>query len=136
MKEYNNDSDHSEIELMLVEKNDESSLISSDINNIKPIPYRDSKLTLFLKDSLGGNAKTSIIGNISPSDSNNPETISTLNFAICAKKVKNKAIINEELSNINKANYIEFKIYTSFIFKTNNIIIFVKLIFFNQYDTN
>ena len=37
MKEYNNDSDHSEIELMLVEKNDESSLISSDINNIKPI---------------------------------------------------------------------------------------------------
>ena len=37
MKEYNNDSDHSEIELMLVEKNDESSLISKDINNIKPI---------------------------------------------------------------------------------------------------
>ena len=84
-------------------------VIKNIINNIKPIPYRDSKLTLFLKDSLGGNAKTSIIGNISPSDSNNPETISTLNFAICAKKVKNKAIINEELSNINKATYIEFK---------------------------
>ena len=84
-------------------------VIKNIINNIKPIPYRDSKLTLFLKDSLGGNAKTSIIGNISPSDSNNSETISTLNFAICAKKVKNKAIINEELSNINKATYIEFK---------------------------
>ena len=84
-------------------------VIKNIINNIKPIPYRDSKLTLFLKDSLGGNAKTSIIGNISPADSNNPETISTLNFAICAKKVKNKAIINEELSNINNANIIEFK---------------------------
>ena len=60
------------------------------------IPYRNSKLTFFLKESLGGNSKTSIIGNISPSDSNNAETISTLEFAICAKNIENKAIIKEE----------------------------------------
>ncbi len=73
------------------------------------IPYRNSKLTFFLKESLGGNSKTSIIGNISPSDSNNAETISTLEFAICAKNIENKAIIKEELINFNKANILEIK---------------------------
>ena len=73
------------------------------------IPYRNSKLTFFLKESLGGNSKTSIIGNISPSDSNNSETISTLEFAICAKNIENKAIIKEELINFNKANILEIK---------------------------
>ena len=65
------------------------------------IHYRDSKLTHLLKDSLGGNSKTCIIANISPANCNLQETISTLIFAQNAKMIKNKAIINEELSNDN-----------------------------------
>ena len=75
-----------------------SIVIKKIIKNEKPIPYRDSKLTHILRDSLGGNAKTSIIATISQLDSNIDETISTLNFAQNAKEIKNKAIINEELS--------------------------------------
>ena len=63
------------------------------------IHYRDSKLTHLLKDSLGGNAKTCIIANISPSNGNIQETISTLIFAQSAKQIKNKAVINEEMVN-------------------------------------
>ncbi len=97
-------------------------VINNIINNIKPIPYRDTKLTFFLKDSLGGNSKTSIIGNVSPSDSNNPETISTLEFAICAKKVKNKAIINEELSNINILEFKKLKDKNKKLYQENNML--------------
>ena len=89
------------------------------------IPYRNSKLTFFLKESLGGNSKTSIIGNISPSDSNNAETISTLEFAICAKNIENKAIIKEELINFNKANILEvekLKDKYNEIFKENKML--------------
>ena len=75
-----------------------SIVIQNIINNKKPIPYRDSLLTHILRDSLGGNAKTSIIATISKLDNNLDETISTLNFAQNAKKVKNNAKINEELS--------------------------------------
>ena len=75
-----------------------SIVIQKIINNQKPIPYRDSKLTHILRDSLGGNAKTSIIATISQLECNIEETISTLNFAQNAKKIKNNAIINEELS--------------------------------------
>ena len=59
------------------------------------IHYRDSKLTYFLKDSLGGNSKTCIIINISPSYDNYNETLSSLNFSQRANKIKNKAVINE-----------------------------------------
>ena len=75
-----------------------SVVIKSIIDNHKLIPYRNSKLTHLLRDSLGGNAKTSIIAAVSPFDSNINETISTLNFAQNAKKVKNHAIVNEELT--------------------------------------
>ena len=75
-----------------------SIVIQKIINNQKPIPYRDSKLTHILRDSLGGNAKTSIIATISQLECNLEETVSTLNFAQNAKKIKNNAIINEELS--------------------------------------
>ena len=75
-----------------------SIVIQKIINNQKPIPYRDSKLTHILRDSLGGNAKTSIIATISQLEDNLEESISTLNFAQNAKKIKNNAIINEELS--------------------------------------
>ncbi|KIJ70625.1 hypothetical protein HYDPIDRAFT_172396 [Hydnomerulius pinastri MD-312] len=58
------------------------------------IPYRDSVLTWLLKDSLGGNSKTAMIAAISPADYE--ETLSTLRYADQAKKIKNKAIVNED----------------------------------------
>jgi len=65
--------------------------------NAKPA-YRSSKLTHLLADSLGGNCKTTLIVCASESSFNVTETISTLRFAKSAKKVKNKAIVNEEKS--------------------------------------
>lgn len=60
------------------------------------IPYRDSKLTRLLQDSLGGNTKTIMIANCSPADYNFDETLSTLRYASRAKFIKNKPIINED----------------------------------------
>jgi chromosome segregation ATPase len=62
------------------------------------VRYRDSKLTFLLKDSLGGNSKTAIIANISPSTDSFGETLSTLKFAQRAKLIRNNALINEETS--------------------------------------
>lgn len=62
------------------------------------IPYRDSKLTRILQESLGGNSRTSLIVNCSPSSYNDAETLSTLRFGVRAKNIKNKAKINTELS--------------------------------------
>ncbi|KAI3636439.1 hypothetical protein MIR68_005791 [Amoeboaphelidium protococcarum] len=63
------------------------------------IPYRDSKLTRILQESLGGNSKTTLIINCSPSSFNEAETVSTLRFGTRAKTIKNKAVVNVELSN-------------------------------------
>ena len=60
------------------------------------VRYRDSKLTFLLKDSIGGNSKTCIVANISPSFISYGETLSTLRFAERAKFVRNKAVINED----------------------------------------
>ncbi|CAB3405819.1 unnamed protein product [Caenorhabditis bovis] len=62
----------------------------------KHIPYRDSKLTRLLQDSLGGNTKTIMIACISPSSDNFDETLSTLRYANRAKNIKNKPKINED----------------------------------------
>jgi len=62
------------------------------------IPYRDSKLTRMLQESLGGNAKTALIVTASPSKYNEAETISTLRFGQRAKMITNKAKVNEEKS--------------------------------------
>jgi len=62
------------------------------------VPYRNSKLTRLLSDSLGGNSKTCIIVTCSPCDYNSEETISTLRFGVNCKRVKNKPKVNEELS--------------------------------------
>jgi len=61
----------------------------------KHIPYRDSKLTRLLQDSLGGNANTVMIANFGPADYNYDETMTTLRYADRAKKIKNKPKINE-----------------------------------------
>lgn len=62
------------------------------------IPYRDSKLTRILQESLGGNSRTTLIINCSPSSYNYDETVSTLRFGERAKTIKQKAKVNEELS--------------------------------------
>lgn len=62
------------------------------------IPYRDSKLTRILQPSLGGNAKTAIICNITPAAQHVEESHSTLRFATRAKKVVNNATVNEVVS--------------------------------------
>ena len=62
--------------------------------NSKYVSYRDSKLTRILQESLGGNAKTSLIVTISPSGYNSEETLSSLNFGLRAMKVQNKPMIN------------------------------------------
>lgn len=62
----------------------------------KHIPYRDSKLTRLLQDSLGGNTKTLMIACISPVDYNYDETLSTLRYSSRAKLISNKPHINED----------------------------------------
>jgi len=62
----------------------------------KHIPYRDSKLTRLLQDSLGGNTKTLMIAAVSPSSDAYEETLSTLRYADRAKNIKNKPKINED----------------------------------------
>lgn len=62
------------------------------------IPYRDSKLTRILQESLGGNSRTTLIVNCSPASYNEAETLGTLRFGMRAKSIKNKARVNTELS--------------------------------------
>lgn len=75
-----------------------NSLVDISEGKSRHIHYRDSKLTFLLKDSLGGNSKTSLVANISPAASATFETLSTLKFAQRAKQIKNSAVINEESS--------------------------------------
>ncbi|KAJ1289073.1 hypothetical protein BS78_02G136900 [Paspalum vaginatum] len=58
------------------------------------VPYRDSKLTRLLQDSLGGNSKTVMIACISPADTNAEETLNTLKYANRARNIQNKPIVN------------------------------------------
>jgi len=60
------------------------------------VNYRESKLTYLLKDSLGGNSKTVIICTLNPNQMAIKETLTTIKFAERAKKIKNKAVVNEE----------------------------------------
>ena len=64
--------------------------------NSRHIPYRDSKLTRLLQDSLGGNTKTVMIANIGPAQSNALETIATLRYADRAKQIQNKPTVNAD----------------------------------------
>ncbi|KAK1247634.1 hypothetical protein MKX07_000522 [Trichoderma sp. CBMAI-0711] len=65
-------------------------VINALVDHSPHIPYRESKLTRLLQDSLGGRTKTCIIATISPSKSNLEETISTLEYAFRAKNIRNK----------------------------------------------
>ncbi|TKY59131.1 Phragmoplast orienting kinesin 2 [Spatholobus suberectus] len=73
-------------------------MILVDVANGKQrhVPYRDSRLTFLLQDSLGGNSKTMIIANVSPSICCAAETLNTLKFAQRAKLIQNNAVVNED----------------------------------------
>lgn len=62
------------------------------------VPYRESKLTRLLQDSLGGHTKTCIIATISPSEIHAEETLNTLDYALKAKNIKNKPEVNQKIS--------------------------------------
>ncbi|KMT06204.1 hypothetical protein BVRB_7g162740 isoform B [Beta vulgaris subsp. vulgaris] len=73
-------------------------VINALVEHSAHIPYRDSKLTRLLRDSLGGKTKTCIIATISPSPHCLEETLSTLDYAYRAKNIKNKPEVNKKLS--------------------------------------
>uniref|UniRef100_A0A8C4ZP63 Kinesin family member 21A n=1 Tax=Gadus morhua TaxID=8049 RepID=A0A8C4ZP63_GADMO len=60
------------------------------------VPYRDSKLTRLLQDSLGGNSQTVMIACISPSDRDFMETLNSLKYANRARNIKNKVVVNQD----------------------------------------
>ncbi|KAH6930054.1 hypothetical protein HPB50_008168 [Hyalomma asiaticum] len=62
------------------------------------VPYRESKLTRLLQDSLGGRTKTSIIATISPDMTNLEETLSTSDYARRAKNITNRPEVNEKMT--------------------------------------
>lgn len=72
------------------------SLVDVSNGQKRHVHYRDSKLTFLLKDSLGGNAITTIVATISGEDKYFSETLSTLKFAQRAKYIKNKAVQNQD----------------------------------------
>ncbi|KAL3314039.1 Kinesin-like protein kif21b [Cichlidogyrus casuarinus] len=71
------------------------------------VPYRDSKLTRLLQDSLGGNSQTAMIACVSPSDLNFLETCSTIRYANRAKNIKNKVSVNQDKTSKQLAFYRE-----------------------------
>lgn len=71
--------------------------LTGDDNKVaKHVPYRDSKLTRILQDSLGGNSRTSMIACCSPAESRYEETLNTLKYASRARNIENKPIINRD----------------------------------------
>lgn len=72
------------------------SALTEDSKKSAHIPYRDSKLTRILQDSLGGNANTFMIACASPAESNFEETLNTLKYASRARNIKNKPVVNTD----------------------------------------
>ncbi|KAM5531198.1 hypothetical protein V8D89_015116 [Ganoderma adspersum] len=73
-------------------------VINALVDNSPHVPYRESKLTRLLQDSLGGRTKTCIIATVSPARSNMEETLSTLDYAIRAKSIKNRPEVNQQMT--------------------------------------
>ncbi|XP_053438689.1 kinesin-like protein KIF11 [Nycticebus coucang] len=73
-------------------------VITALVERTPHVPYRESKLTRILQDSLGGRTRTSIIATISPASLNLEETLSTLEYAHRAKNIMNKPEVNQKLT--------------------------------------
>jgi len=72
------------------------SALTDDKRMKEHIPYRDSKLTRILQDSLGGNSRTTMIACVSPAESNYEESLSTVKYASRARNIKNKPVVNRD----------------------------------------
>ena len=88
-------------------------ILSDKNRNGKFIPYRDSKLTRLLKDSLGGNILTVMLVCVSPSGESYDESISSLNYANRAKKIKKKIFQNKKEVDLIEENNNEFNLKNS-----------------------
>ncbi|KDR81633.1 hypothetical protein GALMADRAFT_239701 [Galerina marginata CBS 339.88] len=73
-------------------------VINALVDKAQHVPYRESKLTRLLQDSLGGRTKTCIIATISPARANLEETLSTLDYALRAKSIRNKPELNQRMT--------------------------------------
>eukprot|EP00667_Euglena_gracilis_P001041 EG_transcript_1041 len=76
-----------------------NALVEVSQGRARHVPFRDSKLTFLLKDSLGGNSRTTVVATVHPNASSFGETLSTLKFAQRAKWVKNQPVVNEDMTN-------------------------------------
>lgn len=84
----------------VIKKLAEHKKYSLSFNNFRThVPFRESKLTQLIKNSLGGNSMTSIICTISPHKDHLPLSLQTLEFAKRAKSIKNSAMVNEVVDN-------------------------------------
>ena len=72
------------------------SALTDDSKKDKHIPYRDSKLTRILQDSLGGNSRTTMIACVSPAETNYEESLNSIKYASRARNIKNKAVVNRD----------------------------------------
>jgi hypothetical protein len=72
------------------------SALTDENNRVFHVPYRDSKLTRILQDSLGGNSRTTMIACISPAEYNYEESLNTLKYAARARNIKNKPVVNRD----------------------------------------
>ncbi|KAG8577310.1 hypothetical protein GDO81_010135 [Engystomops pustulosus] len=72
------------------------SALGDQSKKVTHVPYRDSKLTRLLQDSLGGNSQTVMIACVSPSDRDFMETLNTLKYANRARNIKNKVMVNQD----------------------------------------
>uniref|UniRef100_A0A0K0D8Q2 Kinesin motor domain-containing protein n=1 Tax=Angiostrongylus cantonensis TaxID=6313 RepID=A0A0K0D8Q2_ANGCA len=69
------------------------------------VPYRESKLTLILKESLGGNSRTAVIVNVHPDKRYYADTLSSLQFAAACKNIENRVRVNEDFAGETVAAY-------------------------------
>lgn len=74
------------------------SALGDETRRTAHVPYRDSKLTRLLQDSLGGNSQTLMLACVSPADSNFMETLNTLKYANRARNIKNRVTINQDFA--------------------------------------
>ncbi|KAJ6630825.1 kinesin motor domain-containing protein [Mycena sp. CBHHK59/15] len=73
-------------------------VINALVDKAQHVPYRESKLTRLLQDSLGGRTKTCLVATVSPARSNMEETLSTLDYAMRAKSIRNKPELNQRMT--------------------------------------
>lgn len=95
-------------------------VITALVDHHPHVPYRDSKLTRLLQESLGGKAKTCIIATLSPAQAAVEETMSTLDYAYRARNIKNQPTVNQKLTKkvIMKEYFAEIETLRSQLYQT------------------